>query len=100
LQQAELLFTFLALLFRAFGSFTIHAHRLDEVNPVIRDRMIPLDQSPTKEVRTAPAENQPMQDSCALMEGKTEKLAQSQPGNGEFYFVPKSEADFTQRKPR
>jgi hypothetical protein len=41
-----------------------------------------------------------MQDSCGAMEAKTENRAQSQPGNGDFYFVPKSEADFTQRKPR
>src|SRR5262245_26078520 len=35
--------------------------------------MIPLDQSPTKEVRTAPAENQPMQDSYGPSGSKTGK---------------------------
>src|SRR5262249_141828 len=71
-----------------------------EANPVIRDSMIPLDQSPIREVRTAPAESQPMQNSCGPMEEKTENLVQSPPGNNELYFVPTSEADFTQRKPR
>jgi hypothetical protein len=73
---------------------------LGEVNSVIRDSMIPLDQSPTKEVRTAPAESQPMQDSCGPTEGKTETPGQSQPRKGKLYFVARSEADFTQRKPR
>src|SRR5262245_44910395 len=47
LEQTELLFAFLALLFRALSSFMIPAHMLCDVNPVISDNKMRLDQSLT-----------------------------------------------------